>query len=64
MLEFYYAHRNDGDAALVHAVMTNADMWGRDLTKVPGFEQAVARILGVIRGEGALAAYKAALQAE
>ncbi len=64
VLEFYYAHRNDGDAALIHAVMTNADMWGRDLTEVPGFEQAVARILGVIRGEGALAAYRAALQAE
>ena len=64
VLEFYDAHRNDGDAELVHAVMTNADMWGRDLTEVPGFEREVTRILGVIRGEGALAAYRAALQAE
>ena len=64
VLELYDAHRNDGDAELVHAVMTNADMWGQDLTEVPGFEREVTRILGVIRGEGALAAYRAALQAE
>ena len=43
------------------AVMTNADMWGRDLTQVPGFEREVARILSVIRGEGELAAYRACL---
>ena len=64
VLEFYNAHKDDAPEALIHAVMTNADMWGRDLTEVPGFEREVTRILGVIRGEGALAAYRAALQAE
>ena len=60
-LEFYFAHKDDDEAALVHAVMTNTDMWGQDLTQVPGFEAEVVRILKLIRTEGALAAYKAAL---
>ncbi len=59
VLEFYYAHRNDSEEDLVHAVMTNTEMWGQDLTKVPGFEEAVVRILKQIRTEGTLAAYKA-----
>lgn len=54
-LEFYYEHRNDPPAALVHAVMTNEQMWGQDLTKVPGFESAVTACLEKIRAEGALA---------
>ena len=41
--------------------MTNLEMWGQDLTKVPGFEEAVVRILKQIRTEGTLAAYKACL---
>ena len=61
VLEFFDAHKADDDAALVHAVMTNEDMWGQDLTQVPGFEAEVVRILGVIRRDGALAAYKACL---
>jgi len=60
VLEFYYAHKDDSEEDLVHAVMTNTDMWGQDLTKVPGFEAEVVRILKLIRKEGALAAYKAA----
>ena len=61
VLEFYNAHKDDTEEALIHAVMTNTDMWGQDLTQVPGFEAEVVRILKVIRAEGALAAYKAAL---
>ena len=61
VLEFYWAHRHDGPEALVHAVMTNTDMWGQDLTEIEGFEAAVADILKTIRKEGALAAYKACL---
>ena len=60
VLEFYYAHKDDSEEDLVHAVMTNTDMWGQDLTKVPGFEAEVVRILKLIRKDGALAAYKAA----
>ena len=58
VLEFYYAHRDDAPEALIHAVMTNEDMWGRDLTRVPGFEAEAARILRRIRADGALAAYR------
>lgn len=57
VLEFYYEHRNDTPEALVHAVMTNEQMWGEDLTKYDGFEQSVVETLKLIRTEGALKAY-------
>ena len=62
VLEFYYAHRNDSPEELIHVVMTNKEMWGQDLTEVPGFEQEAVRILKQIREEGALAAYRACLK--
>jgi tagaturonate reductase len=62
VLEFYYAHRNDSPEDLVRAVMTNTEMWGQDLTEVPGFEKEAVRILKQIREEGALSAYKACLK--
>ena len=58
VLEFYYAHKDDGPAELARAVMTNERMWGQDLTQVPGFEVAVADCLGKIRTLGALAVMK------
>ena len=61
VLEFFQDHGNDSPEDLVHAVMTNKDMWGQDLTEVPGFEAEVTRILKQIRTEGSLAAYKACL---
>ena len=61
VLDFYWNHRNDSPEELVHAVMTNTEMWGQDLTEVPEFEAETIRILKQIRGEGALAAYKACL---
>ena len=61
VLEFYNAHKDDTEEALVHAVMTNLDMWGQDLTQVPGFEAEVVRILKLIREKGAKEAFKAAL---
>ena len=57
MLEFYYSHRNDTPEELIHAVMTNTEMWGTDLTAVEDFEEAAARILKTIREEGALKAF-------
>ena len=57
VLEFYYDHRNDSAAGLVHAVMTNEQMWGSDLTAVEGFERAVTAGLELIREKGAAAAY-------
>ena len=60
-LEFYYAHKDDSVEDLVHAVMTNEQMWGQDLTAVPGFEAATVANLKKIRTEGALAAYASCL---
>lgn len=60
-LEFYWEHRNDSAEALVHAVMTNEQMWGRDLTEIQGFEAATVANLKKIRTEGALAAYASCL---
>ena len=61
VLEFYRDHRDDSAEDLIHAVMTNREMWGQDLTEVPGFEKEAVRILKQIREEGALAAYRACL---
>ncbi len=61
VLEFYYEHRNDDVAALVHAVMTNNRMWGQDLTQIPGFEAATVKNLSLIREQGALSAYASCL---
>ena len=60
-LEFYYAHKDDSVEDLVHAVMTNEQMWGQDLTQIPGFEAATVANLKKIRTEGALAAYASCL---
>ena len=61
VLEFYYDHRNDSVAELVHAVMTNEKMWGQDLTKIPGFEAATVANLTTIRTEGVHKAYASCL---
>ena len=45
ILQFYDAHKNDSNAELAHAVMSNTAFWGQDLTEVPGFEAAVVQIL-------------------
>ena len=60
-LDFYYEHRNDSVEDLVHAVMTNEQMWGQDLTRIPGFEAATVANLNKIRTEGAIATYAACL---
>jgi tagaturonate reductase len=61
VLEFYWDHRNDTAEELTHAVLTNTEMWGRDLTEVAGLESRVAEQLDLIRREGSLAAFKSCL---
>lgn len=61
VLEFYNAHKDDDIPTLVHAVMTNEQMWGQDLNKVAGFEEATVKNLTLIREQGAMAAYKSCL---
>ena len=48
-LDFYYAHKDDTAAQLVHAVLTNTQMWDQDLTKIEGLEAAVLADLEMIR---------------
>ena len=60
-LDFYYAHKDDTAAQLVHAVLTNTQMWDQDLTQIAGLEAAVLADLEKIRTEGAEAAYKSCL---
>ena len=60
-LEFYAAHKDDSVEDLVHAVMTNEQMWGQDLTRIAGFEDAVVRGLHMVRGQGAKAAMQSCL---
>jgi len=61
VLEFYWTHRNDSIPQLVHAVMTNLQMWGQDLTLIPGFETATVENLSKIRSSGAIAAFRSCL---
>ena len=60
-LDFYYAHKDDTPEELVHAVLTNEQMWDQDLTKIAGLEEAVVCDLKKIRSEGAKAAYASCL---
>ena len=61
VLEFYYDHRNDSPEDLVHAVLTNQQMWDQDLTQVKGLEETVVADLKKIRTDGAKAAYASCL---
>ena len=61
VLEFYNDHKDDDIPTLVHAVMTNEQMWGQDLTKVLDFEEVTVKNLTMIREKGALAAYASCL---
>ncbi len=60
-LEFFYAHKDDSVEDLVHAVLTNTQMWDQDLTEIPGFEAKVAEGLHTIREKGAKEAYATCL---
>ena len=61
VLDFYYDHRDSTAAELVHSVLTNEKMWGRDLTELEGLEQQVLKNLILIREQGAEAAYASVL---
>jgi len=58
VLEFYYNHRSDSAADLVHAVLSNVDFWGQDLAAVSGLEKAVTDYLNAIDTNGAYAVMK------
>lgn len=54
VLNFYVEHKNDTLKDLVHAVCSNVDFWGEDLTKINEFEQTVLVCLEKINADGAL----------
>lgn len=61
ILQFYYDHRNDDTDALAHAVCSNTDFWGEDLSSIDGFEPAVAGYLKAIEEKGAYTVMKECL---
>lgn len=58
ILRFFFEHQKDSITDYVHAVCTNTDFWGEDLTKISGFEQAVTNCLEEIEKQGAYAVMK------
>lgn len=60
-LDFYFAHKDDSAEDLVHAVLTNTQMWDQDLTEIKGLEELTVKNLKKIREEGAEAAYASCL---
>lgn len=58
VLQFFYDHKDDDAEALAHAVCSNTDFWDEDLSKIPGFEVAVAGYLKAIEEKGAYAVMK------
>lgn len=61
VLDFYYAHRDDGPRDIARAVVGNTDMWGEELKALPGFEEAVAACLERIEAAGMYGAMKECL---
>lgn len=61
VLEFFFSHKDDPAADLVHAVCSNTTFWGRDLTKIPGFEEKVTQLLSDTEAKGAYEVMKSCL---
>ena len=61
VLEFFEAHKDDSAPELAHAVCTNESFWGEDLSRLDGFEAAVAGYLEDIRTKGAYEVMKRCL---
>ena len=60
VLDFYWNHRADAVQDLVTAVLQNTQMWGEDLTKIPGLAAQTEQNLTAIRKNGVLAVFEAA----
>ncbi|MBD5459936.1 MAG: tagaturonate reductase, partial [Lachnospiraceae bacterium] len=52
ILEFFDKSRGESDASLAYALMRRTDLWGQDLTEIPGFLQAVTDCLDTVRRSG------------
>ena len=58
VLDFYYDHKDDDNAAIAGAVIDNEQMWGTDLKELPGFKEAVIGYLDLIDEIGIYEAMK------
>ncbi|MDD5846348.1 MAG: tagaturonate reductase, partial [Lachnospiraceae bacterium] len=58
VLDFYWDHRDSDDQNLVRDVLSNEKMWDQDLTKADGLMETVLEDLGIIRRDGAEAAFR------
>ena len=61
ILKFFCDHREDDAKTLVHAVCSNEEFWGEDLTAIAGFEDAVAGYVADIWEKGAYEVMKGCL---
>lgn len=52
VLEFFAANSSKEPAEFAHAVLSNTDFWGQDLSAVAGVEDAVTAYLADIRALG------------
>ncbi len=52
VLEFFAENSSKDEAAYTHAVLSNVDFWGQDLTALPGVEDAVVSYMKEIRANG------------
>jgi tagaturonate reductase len=53
VLDFFWSHKDDDNATLAKAVLSNGDFWGEDLTAISGLLDAVADMLNQIDEKGA-----------
>lgn len=63
ILEFYNNHKDDDVATLAHAVLSNTEFWGEDLTQINGLCEAVTHDLTVIKKQGAYELMKQCIKA-
>lgn len=61
VLDFYLEHKDDDAKAIAHAVVNDQRMWGDELSKLDGFEAAVAAALERIEAVGMYQAMKECL---
>ena len=61
VLDFYKEHAGDDAKAFAHATVNNERMWDGELSRLPGFEAAVAADLERIDAVGMYEAFKACL---
>ncbi len=61
VLDFFYAHRNDEAAELVHAVLKNSELWEMDLCAISGLEAVTVHNLNKIRTDGIISAFETCL---